>query len=204
MVGDDLVEEVEGTILRHDPHVTTGAQLSRELDASKPKVLEALRILQYNGAVESVETGANAVAWWHTERVTPAPPEHPAEHPAQEGFHETADRVAGDVQEEIDNDVLTGLEDHVRHELPTRGKSDEDVDAMVEAVRAAAEYILEFGDAGAEELKESLYEDHSGPYGSPLSWYNNAVKPGLKAAVDADDLGIVPPESSGQKWRTER
>lgn len=111
MPDSELVEEVEATLLRHDPVVSTGAELSRELDESKPAVLEALRILEYNDAAESASTGANAVAWWHAERVVPAPPEDPAEHPDQSGFEDHAPREPRVDQEASGQEVAPGAVD---------------------------------------------------------------------------------------------
>lgn len=203
MPDSELVEEVEQTLLEHDPVVTTGAELSRELDESKAKIFDALQVLEYTGAAEYTSTGANSVAWWHTDRITPPPGQHPAEQEL-DGLLEEIDDDQDDPVGEVDQDPLDGIEEHVRHALPTRGKSAEDVDAMLGAVRAAIEYIQEYREAGEQDLERALYDEHSGPYGTEMSWYKRMLKPGLKAAIEADDLGLAAPESAGEKWRTTR
>jgi hypothetical protein len=201
MPDTELVEKVEETLLQADPLVTTGAELSRELDKKKSRIFDALRVLEYNGDAANTSTGANAVAWWHTDRVVP--PGGPGA--AREGLFEDMSRPSVDDADPVaSDDLLEDVEEHVRHALPTRGKSPDDVDAMLDAVRAALKYILEYEEAGQQDLERALYDDHSGPYGSTNSWYKRMLKPGLRAAIESGEFGINIPESAGEKWEARR
>lgn len=161
MTEDDFIDTVEDAVLRHDPHVTTGAALSRQIDeVSKPKVLEALRVLERLGAVASVETGANAVAWWHTDRVVPAPPPTPADHPDQAGL-EDASRPAPAPRpteeprddEEPTHAPLTGVDDVEEYLTDRPPKTAHGKRAVVEAAR----YLRENGPASTSDVQDAVF-----------------------------------------------
>lgn len=130
----------------------------------------------------------------------PATGTAPDPEPEQRDLHETGQREPA--EETVDPNHLYGIEEHVRHGLPTRGKSEDDVSAMLEAVSAAIDYIRTHGEVGQNDLERALYEEHNGPYGSETSWYKRMLKPGLKAAIEAGDVGIEAPVNAGDKWES--
>jgi hypothetical protein len=67
--GDVSLDEVEAALLTHPEPVVTVSDLTDELDCSDRHMLTLLRSLEYAGTVQSKQTGARAIAWWHTARV---------------------------------------------------------------------------------------------------------------------------------------
>jgi predicted ArsR family transcriptional regulator len=63
-----------------------------------------------------------------------------------------------------------------------------------EAVRAAYDYLQEHQIAGATEIMEAVYEDHSAGYEKPITLWQNCLRPGLQ------QLGFDTP-APGKPWQ---
>jgi len=176
------LEDVETAMLRNAEPVVTAGELAEELPCSSRHVLDLLRLLERAGAVESKQTGARAVAWWHVERVHPPqvpPEEHPAqaslddstglvdfseqlEHPGEIDFEERlAQREQPDVDDhqeesddvESDDDLADALEDV---DFPSSRTRDE----CIEVVHAAREYLRDVSSASMRDFVNDVLPEH--------------------------------------------
>ena len=204
------LEDVEAAMLRHEDPVVTAGELAEELPCSSRHVLDFLRLLERAGDVESKQTGARAVAWWHVERVLPArvpPEEHPAqssldassglvdfserlEHPGEIDFEErlaqreNVDDDAGHQEESDDDDLVDELTDV---EFPSSRTREE----CIEVVRAARDYLRDVPSASMRDFVNDVLPEH--PIGYEVvtldegeryrgAWWRKVVRPGLEAA----------------------
>lgn len=170
-----------------DQAAAAGAVSSTSVGGSRVWTLSGAFTDQFTGPKTGAntvpETGAVTAPDTFTEAKTDPPPD------AGGG---SADRL---VLEEAARDRLRG-------ELPTQGKSEDDVEDMLNAVQAAADLVRRRGEAGASDLQAALYSDHAGPYSSEVSWYKRMVRPGLQVLADDDLLQeLRPPGGAGQPWR---
>lgn len=131
MTNVDL-DAVERAIREHHDPVVTAGELAEPLDCSSRHILDLLRLLERSGAVESKQTGARAVAWWHVERVRP-----PRSHEGTMNEQPTNDE--GAANERQGNDVVRPTEP--ASESPTEPEENEidTTDEIEQAVDAAAE-----------------------------------------------------------------
>lgn len=201
-MGEETVDQVERYVLRSEPLATTAAEISRELDLAKPDVLTALRTLEHMGRVESKETGAHSIAWWHTDRVKPVPPEHPAEHPDQAGFTEmieerapeyTRDRVDRDL--ELVDDVDDDLESALASWNPGRNVQErrERKRAGIEVLR----WLRDDGEVSRRDVVDELYSELAIGDQSEDTFWRRVAKPALSNAADS---GFVDASGRTYKW----
>lgn len=190
----EFVDDVAEAVLRAEPIVTTAAELSRQLGEDVSDVLQALRTLEYQGDVKSKETGSNAIAWWHVERETHAPPKHPADHPRQRDLEETTEPDRQPTREphtepnreRVDEDGRNVPTDDVDDQEPSIDveQLDADQEEIVEAVRAfyrnrppkkehandavldVHRLLLEESPRSTSELKEQIYARYGENYSS--------------------------------------
>ena len=95
---DQRLDIVEKALLHLSIPVASASDVAEEVedrsdvldDVGDPRreVLGDLRLLERSGDVHSRKVGARARAWWHDDRVVPAPPEHPADHPDQSALED--------------------------------------------------------------------------------------------------------------------
>jgi hypothetical protein len=203
---DEALRDVRAALLElidDETPVATSPQLADRLNRDRRRVHDDLERLQLLDAADSLQAGAHARVWWpepHPWRDTHADSAPHSEPPgAPVGDERPPQQQRG--QEPHVQDVVDDLRAALRRDLPTRGKDLDEIDAMLEAVAAAAEYLRANGEAGATELQESLYGQHSGPYGSNVSWYKKCIKPGLSVLDDDGRLPIEAPTGAGQPWR---
>lgn len=110
------------------------------------------------------------------------------------------------LQEDVDDEHPEQRDENLREQLlasgalPTGGKRDGEIEAMVDAVLEAYEHIREYGTAGASDLQRALFPEYAGPYGGETSWYKNCIRPGLQALADVDE-DLHPPAGAGGKWQ---
>jgi len=142
----ERLDRIERAILHHPDPVVSAPELASvdELeDLARRQVLDELRLLERAGDVGSKKVGGNAVAWYHRERVNPAPPRDPADHPDQRGLAETAAQRAhnareGDVErsglhEECNDDPVDGADrDRDLDRDQERGELVDEIDADLE------------------------------------------------------------------------
>jgi hypothetical protein len=86
-------------------------------DVSRETVRQRLTTLEAAGTLGRKDVGARAVAWWHTDRVTP-PATDPADDPAQTALDDAKDDVAerpdrDDRRDDVDDETAPALEDVV-------------------------------------------------------------------------------------------
>jgi len=163
-------------------------------DAGDPRreVLEDLRLLEKSGAVHSRKVGARARAWWHDDRVVPAPPEDPADHPDQSALDEASEQRRD--QEPVD-DQEAGVGAAPIDDLP----GGVDAAEARAAIDAARELVADQGAATKAEIVREVMPEH--PLGYDLeaalekldsenryrgAWWRKVVKPGLEAADDVE------------------
>lgn len=193
-MGAERLEKVESEVKHHPDPVVTATEIAERVEgASRRDVLDDLRVLERSGDLERKKVGARAVAWWHVDRVTPAPPRDPADHPDQRGLEETAtgpgrrpDRDAGDGDQEASADeIIDGLD--------LSGSGDR-LEARRDAVRACYEFLRENGKARKSEFVEALYDEHTAGFGSPGGWWNEIGNNGLKTVAEQVDTIDAPGE----------
>jgi hypothetical protein len=163
-------------------------------DAGDPRreVLEDLRLLEKSGAVHSRKVGARARAWWHDDRVVPAPPEDPADHPDQSALDEASAQRRD--QEPVD-DQEAGVGAAPIDDLP----GGVDAAEARAAIDAARELVADQGAATKAEIVREVMPEH--PLGYDLeaalekldsenryrgAWWRKVVKPGLEADDDVE------------------
>lgn len=180
--------------------VATTSELADRVDRDRRRIHEDLEKLELLEHAASLQAGARARVWWPT----PHPwRDHGADHGAAGGpTGGPVVDVSDDVQEDSADvqDVVDDLRGDLRMDLPTRGKDMAEIEAMLEALVAVAEYIRTNGEVGASELQDVVYDDHSGPYGSPVSWYKKCIKPGLAVLAADGRLPITAPPGAGRPW----
>lgn len=192
-MGADRIERVESAVKHHPDPVVTATEISDELgDVSRRDVLDDLRVLERTGELERKKVGARAVAWWHTERVVPAPPKDPADHPDQRALEETADPgrrpdrdADGADQEPTREEIIDGLD---------LSGSGDTLEARREAVRACCEYLRENGEATKSDFVSALYDEHRAGYQSTGGWWNTIGKDGLRTVAERVDHVNAPGE----------
>ena len=196
----DVLDELQ-VVIDDDTPVATAPQLADRLDRDRRRVhddLERLELLEHAG---SLDAGAHARVWWPRPHPWRDTRDDNAPHSAAPGAAVVDERPPAEQRDHDVDDVVQDLRAQLRRELPTRGKDVPEIEAMLEAVAAAAEYIRTNGEAGATELKDSLYDEHSGPYGATVSWYKKCIKPGLRVLVEDGRLPIEAPAGAGQPWQ---
>jgi hypothetical protein len=104
-------EDVAKTLRTHSDPVLRMREIledleERDLGASDTHVRELLRVLERTDEAESKKVGANATAWWSTERVKP-PVVEPQEHPDQAPVNDLEPDAAHDL-EEPDSESVDG------------------------------------------------------------------------------------------------
>lgn len=84
-------------------------------------------------------------------------------------------------------------------DLPGTGPQ---LDRRREAVRATYNLIRERGAIQPREMKDELYQEHAGGYGSEKSWWVNLVLPALRDLAELDD-DLYPPGNprSSNPWQ---
>lgn len=186
-MGADRIERVESEVKYHPDPVVTATEIADQLeDVSRRDVLDDLRVLERTGELERKKVGARAVAWWHTERVVPAPPRDPADHPDQRGLEETAtDPGRRPDREASADEIIDGLD------LPGSGDT---LEARRDAVRACYEYLRSEGEATKSEFQNDVYPDHSGRYKSDGGWWNAVGKQGLREVAEQVETIDAPAE----------
>jgi len=165
-------------------------------DAGDPRreVLEDLRLLEKSGAVHSRKVGARARAWWHDDRVVPAPPEDPADHPDQSALDEASEQRRD--QEPVDaRDQEAAAGAAPIDDLPNG------VDAAEAraAIDAARQLVDDQGTATKAEIVREVMPEHRLGYDLEGalekldsdtryrgSWWRKVVKPGLEQAADVE------------------
>jgi len=180
-----LVDDVADAIRSAEPHVTTGAELARELDEPKQDVLQALRTLEHVGDVASKETGANAIAWWATERVSPPTDHSDDELALGDQEDEPSDDVDGPSEPvpPIDVDADETIDEVIQNWRP--GRSADERGKRRREGREALMWLRSTGDpATATDFAEALYDDDSEP--SEDTWWRTWIRPALKQAVEAN------------------
>jgi hypothetical protein len=148
-----------------------------------------LKLLEREGAVQSKDVGARAVAWWHTDRVTER---HvpPAEHPEQadlSGIKETDDQPT---EHTVESAVAL-------LDLPGQGERQEQ---RQEAMRGLLMHLRDGGEATAGELRETSYEHHETGYQSPRSWWKNCASDALSELREAGAVELVDPHDGVWRW----
>lgn len=176
---DDRLDAVEKAIRHHEQPVVSASEVAEALDEDVPRrdVLEDLRVLERTGEVGRNKVGARAVAWWHTDRVLPAPPKDPADHPDQAGLEDAAtspptprptDEPRDD--EEAAHAPLTSVDDVEEYLTDHPPNTAHGKRAVLEAAR----YLRDHGPAPTSEVSEAVFEiDEIGEhYGSPRTMWN--------------------------------
>lgn len=209
----DRLERVEREILHHSDPVVTAPELADELeDMNRRDVLDDLRLLERSGSVESKPTGANAVAWWHTERVKPAPPRSPADHPDQLGFTDAAERLRD--QDADDRDVDAEHLDADRDARPQLESLEPDLEDALAGWSPGrdSQQRRERRAAGVEVLRwlrdqppvehyrsdvvDALADQLALEGQSADTWWRKVARPALQHAAEA---GLV--DDSGRSYR---
>lgn len=202
------LDDIEEYLLQKDAPVVTSSEVAEAMDCSRRKALDELKLLRRVDAVESKETGANAIAWWHVDRVRP-PRVDPVDHPDQSELREAVENE----REEAKETARENGENRIRQigegdplaavQFPT-GK---DRETCVEAVRAAESYLHEHGSATMRDFVGEVLPEH--PVGYEVvqleegeryrgAWWRRVVKPGLEALPEVEEPG-----PNGQ-WRIDQ
>ena len=216
------LDDVESAMLRHDDPVVTAGDLADDLPCSSRHVLDLLRLLERAGDVESKQTGARAVAWYHVDRVRP--PIYPVdEHPDQAALDEAAGptraeeisheveqrdeavtapaRARGEEVVDVDQEASAGDQEDVdereqlRDALSGRGDT---LERRVDAVLRAREWLRENGPATKREVVSQLFDPETATYAVEDSWWERLVMAGWKAL---DDIEAPQAASPHAKWR---
>jgi len=208
-----LVNDIEQFLATCEPHVTTAATLSEELGQSKHDVLQALRILEYEGVSASVRTGARALAWWHVERVRPPLQSTAADRdtddsltPDEDDDPDTESRVEADgaleAVDEADADAPPE-EPHPESWLPEPdgemydilagidipGQRNDVVEDRRRAVATCLNFLRDEARASKDDFKHYILsrDDVDHHYVDSESAWTNLVYPALKALAPEDD-----------------
>ncbi|WP_152421231.1 hypothetical protein [Natronolimnohabitans innermongolicus] len=199
---NDRLDRVEAAILHYPDPVVTAPELATHddlEDLERRQVLDELRLLERAGDVESKKVGANAVAWWHVDRVTPAPPRDPADHPDQCELEETVDvggrrdRVDGAGHlEESDDELSAALEGW------RPGRNREERRERREIGRAALEWLRsESGARTRSDFVNALFESTSLDGQQEKTWWVRVVRPALDHASES---GFVNGSTRTYEW----
>lgn len=171
-------------MIRADDPVVTVPEIADEMDRSDTHVRNQLLLLEREGAVESKEVGARAVAWWHSERVSP-PRLPPEDHPDQSGLSDVDPTDAAQSAERDGRDS-DPAQDSIAAAVDDVA-SDWDDDDRLEERRAAAIAALRFirreGAATAKELREHVEPEHPVDGQNPRTWYRKTIRPVLNEAA---------------------
>ena len=177
-------------------------------DAGDPRreVLDDLRLLERSGEVHSRILGARARAWWHDDRVVPAPPEDPADHPDQSALDE-AREFSRDPRRDMDV-VDADQEDNAGVDVGVLPGGIE-VDEARAAITAAIDVLEERGSATKSEIVREVMPEY--PLGYDVeaahkkldsddryrgAWWRRVVKVGLKNAENVEK-----PPQGRREWK---
>lgn len=200
---DSRLDKVEKELLHHPDPVVKTTELAEELEGvGRRDVLDDLRLLEREGTAVSKSIGASAVAWWHVDRVVPAPPRDPADHPDQRGLAETTRAHNARVSESTGSGSTfpnDGLSDGVNGDIEAAlegwdpGRSSQE---RRERRRVGAEVLRWLRDVGQpvsrSDVVTALYDTHSFDGQSEDAWWRKVARPALKCAAEngyVDDSG---------------
>ncbi len=204
----DRLDAIEAEVKHHEDPVVSTREIVDAIDddVSRRTVLDDLRLLERADAVESKQTGAHAVAWWHVDRVTPAPPRSPADHPDQADLEDVAGDEDRDVQEgepdevdRVDGEELNRLGEMFADALdgwrPGRDLSEQA--ERREIGRKALDWLRDQEeDVRRQDVVAALYEATSVDGQGEDAWWRRTVRPAFKNALEQ---GYV--ENPGRRWR---
>jgi hypothetical protein len=122
--------------------------------------VSGLRVLARTGEVGRNKVGARAVAWWHTDRILPAPPKDPADHPDQRGLEDAArppstPRPTDDPRDDEEAAhappaTVDDVEEYLTDNPPNTAHGKR-------AVLEAARYLRDHGPAPTSEVSEAVF-----------------------------------------------
>ena len=145
-------------------------------DAGDPRreVLDDLRLLERSGDVHSRKVGARARAWWHEERVVPAPPEDPADHPDQADLEDASEphpEPSPEPEPAPEPAPIDAGPDDLREQVhewfdDADGSEVPQARAAREALATLAVLLDERGTARTREIRSAVYERHGDEYGT--------------------------------------
>jgi hypothetical protein len=212
----DAREALVDALDEADTPVVGTTAVAERLDVSRPTATGLLEQSVAAGEARTGRVGGTRV-WWlpisstdsgaftvpKTESKTPANTE-PESEPESESQPDTLEDQTTDMSP--DARKFDGLGESARERLrgglPTRLKSEEDVDDMVAAVEAAVALVARRGTAGASDIQSALWDAHAGPYTNATGWYQGCIREGMQILASegfVDDL--QQPGGPGQPWR---
>lgn len=199
----DVAEEM----LAHPSPVVTAGDLAAELDCSPRHALNLLRGLEAADVVESRETGARAVAWWHRDRVRPPNPD--SHDDAERDAHEP--RPVGETHRDThpDRDGGGGREQHddeVREAVARAAEYWEDDDRLDDRREAALAVLDAVRESEHGLTKSEILDRFADEYAvegqSEGTWWRRNLAEGAEDADAPAPLQLVAEYSRGtHKWR---
>lgn len=184
-------ERIEYKIRGMDSPVVTVGEVVEALDedASDTHVRQKMDLLAAAGTLEKKKVGARAIAWWHTDRVTP-PAADPADHPDQADLQDAAAAESDTDGAQTDRDRVDELD------LPG---SEQKVEKRRLAVIAVLDYLDSHGPAQASEIREAVYQSHPAEYGTESGWWN-MMKDALGDLRDGGRVELL--DRAAGRWDT--
>lgn len=182
-------DELLQTFLAATDPVLTTSEVATKTSLSQRAVFDRLKELSERGILERKEVGARGAVWW----IALSQIEHPSLNEGESIVKQLDPEYAVGI--EISADGMDLMDRELTFDGP-QGANRDEIQRRKRAVRAVYEYLGEKDHSVRKsEVISNLYREYSAGYENPHSWWQELIRPYLKAVSD------VSLTESGHAWQ---